>query len=223
MRIAEAYVGEYASGKSEVSINRARELAQRQEKVTLVDLDLMEPFYTLGPLKSGLETEGIRVISREAEKPFGLGETGNLLQPAARFALRQRGHVIFDVGHGVAGRQALHLLEGLGDETHFQVLAVVNPFRPLTATPLRIIRFIESLGKIDGIISNSHLGENTTLADIKNGSALVRKAASLLNLPLVAMTVAEAFAPDFTERTFKGMPLRFLKLYFAGKDRSTKI
>ncbi len=49
MYIGEAYVGEYASGKSEVAINRARQLAQRQEKVTLVDLDLMEPFLIQPP------------------------------------------------------------------------------------------------------------------------------------------------------------------------------
>jgi hypothetical protein len=223
MHIREAYVGEYASGKSEVAINRARELVQRQEKVTLVDLDLMEPFYTLGSLKENLEKEGIHVLAGEKEKPFGLGETGNLLQPGARFALRQRGNVIFDVGHGVAGHQALNLVEGLGEESNFQVLAVVNPFRPLTATPSRIISFIESLGRVDGIISNSHLGEATTPADIRSGTAVVRKAASLLNLPLVAVTVAEAFKPFFAKTSFEGTVLRYLKLYFSGKDRAAKI
>lgn len=223
MYVREAYVGEYASGKSEVAINRARELVQRQEKVTLVDLDLMEPFYTLGSLKEGLEKEGVEVLAGEKEKPFGLGETGNLLQPAARFALRRQGNVIFDVGHGWAGHQALNLVEGLWEESSFQILAVVNPFRPLTATPARIISFIESLGRVDGLISNSHLGEATTPADIQKGSVQVRKAASLLGLPLVAVTAAEGFKPFLNTTSFAGAPLRYLKLFFAGKDRAAKI
>jgi hypothetical protein len=186
-------------------------------------LDLMEPFYTLGSLKKILEEDGIEVLAGEKEKPFGLGETGNLLQPAARFALRRQGHVIFDVGHGWAGHQALNLVEGLWEESNFQALAVVNPFRPLTATPARITSFIESLGRVDGMISNSHLGEATTPADIKKGSIQVRKAASLLGLPLVAVTAAEVFKPFFDSTSFEGAPLRYLKLFFAGKDRAAKI
>ncbi|MFA4884869.1 MAG: 4Fe-4S dicluster domain-containing protein [Desulfotomaculaceae bacterium] len=48
-RIVEAYVGEYAAGKSESAINRALEVVRQGRKVTLVDLDLVEPFYTLRP------------------------------------------------------------------------------------------------------------------------------------------------------------------------------
>ena len=57
-RVLEAYIGEYASGKSENAVNRALELAHLGRKVTLVDLDLVEPCYTLRPLKRKLEEEG---------------------------------------------------------------------------------------------------------------------------------------------------------------------
>ena len=50
-RVLEAYVGEYASGKSEIAINRALELKKLQHQVTPVDLDIVEPFYTLRPIK----------------------------------------------------------------------------------------------------------------------------------------------------------------------------
>jgi Mrp family chromosome partitioning ATPase len=50
-RVLEAYTGEYASGKSENAVNRAVELARQGRRVTLVDLDLVEPCYTLRPLK----------------------------------------------------------------------------------------------------------------------------------------------------------------------------
>ena len=62
-RIVEAYIGEYASGKSEVAINRSLELKSQGRQVTLVDLDTVEPFYTLRPLKNKLESQGLNVIS----------------------------------------------------------------------------------------------------------------------------------------------------------------
>ena len=58
-RIVEAYIGEYASGKSENAVNRALTLAKQGREVTLVDLDLVEPVYTLRPLISLLEEKGV--------------------------------------------------------------------------------------------------------------------------------------------------------------------
>lgn len=43
----EAYVGEYASGKSEVSVNRALALHAQGIEVTLADLDLVVSAYTI--------------------------------------------------------------------------------------------------------------------------------------------------------------------------------
>ena len=51
IRVGKAYGIEYASGKSEMAINRAIELKELGHIVTLVDLDTVEPFYTLRPLK----------------------------------------------------------------------------------------------------------------------------------------------------------------------------
>ncbi|MEN6347924.1 MAG: hypothetical protein ABFD08_00795, partial [Syntrophomonas sp.] len=62
MRVVEAFIGEYASGKSEIAINRALELKEAGSKVTLADLDTVEPFYTLRPLKELLESKGLKVI-----------------------------------------------------------------------------------------------------------------------------------------------------------------
>ena len=61
-RVVEAYVGEYASGKSELAINRALELKNQGRMVTLVDLDTVEPFYTLRPVKKMLEEKGLVII-----------------------------------------------------------------------------------------------------------------------------------------------------------------
>ena len=43
MRTVEIYTGAYASGKSENALNRAIEYAKNNKKITLVDLDTVEP------------------------------------------------------------------------------------------------------------------------------------------------------------------------------------
>ena len=68
----EAYVGEYASGKSEMAINRALELKSEGRQVTLVDLDTVEPFYTLRPIKERLEQEGLDVIGLSSSDSLSL-------------------------------------------------------------------------------------------------------------------------------------------------------
>ncbi len=131
-RVVEAYVGEYASGKSELAINRALELRIQGHMVTLVDLDTVEPFYTLRPLKKMLEEKGLIIISYSSEDAFGLGETGAMLNPAARWALWREGDIILDIGYGVFGAKTLNLVEGALESTELRVIAVINYTRPMT-------------------------------------------------------------------------------------------
>ena len=59
-RVVDAFVGEYASGKTEVSINRALDLSREFGTVTLLDLDTEEPVYTVRSVKPVLEERGLR-------------------------------------------------------------------------------------------------------------------------------------------------------------------
>lgn len=115
MRIVEAYIGEYAAGKSEVALSRALELAQGGSQVTLVDLDLVEPCYTLRPLQQDLKAGGVDVIAWETKELIGLGEAGTILKPQARWSLKRPGNIILDIGYGVEGSRILQLLEGIAD------------------------------------------------------------------------------------------------------------
>jgi hypothetical protein len=113
VRIVEAYIGEYAAGKSEVALSRALELAQGGSQVTLVDLDLVEPCYTLRPLQQDLKAGGVDVIAWETKELIGLGEAGTILKPQARWSLKRPGNIILDIGYGVEGSRILQLLEGI--------------------------------------------------------------------------------------------------------------
>ncbi|MDW7650855.1 MAG: hypothetical protein SCK29_11455 [Bacillota bacterium] len=216
MRVLEAYVGEYASGKSENAINRALELLGGEIPVTLVDLDLVEPFYTLRPLKRELEAKGLHIIAWETQETMGLGEAGSVLKPEMRWVLKKEGHVILDVGYGVSGSRIFNLLEGI-EESKLKVFAVINVARPMTASREDILHYLQGFGRIDGLVNNSHLGDETDLEIIREGVDTVSEVADILGIPVVATSVDERFRDHFADGTdHRGNPVRFL-IRFMGR------
>ncbi len=211
-RIVEAYIGEYASGKSEIAINRALELRNQGRPVTLVDLDIVEPFYTLRPLKEKLEQLGLNVVSFSRADSFGLGETGAMLNPRARWALRQEGDIILDIGYGVYGAKTLNLVEGAAESEELQVYAVVNYSRPMTGTKERIKEYVSGLGHVDGIIANTHLGDQTDIPVILEGDAIIIEAAAELGIPVQCIIVVEELA-GLINATELGLPVKVIKRY----------
>ncbi len=211
MRIIEAYVGEYASGKSENAVNRAMELASQGREVTIVDLDLVEPFYTLRPLKTMLESKGLNVIAWNTKDTFGLGEAGYVLKPEMRWALRRSGDIIFDVGYGVQGLKIFNLVENAFDNEDLKIYAVVNISRPLTSTAEDVISYLSYFGSVDGLINNSHLGEYTDLEVIEEGMRTVTEVSRLTRIPVVATTMEKNFAPLVDNEYFMGFPVRFIE------------
>lgn len=215
-RIVEAYTGEYASGKSEVAVNRALDLAKEGRRVTLVDLDIVEPCYTLRPLKKELSARGLTVLAWETGETAGLGEAGSVLRPENRWALKRPGDVILDVGYGVEGVKTLNLLEGVREEPALQVLLVVNITRPLTATVEDIVAAVREMGRVDGLVNNTHLGDETTVEVVQEGARVVTGAARRAGLPVVATTAVRELAFQIGERDCCGNPVRPIIRYMKG-------
>ncbi len=210
-RIIEAYVGEYASGKSEIAINRALELQRMQRKVTLVDLDIVEPFYTLRPIKESLEKEGLNVIAYSRSDSFGLGETGAMLNPQARWALRNEGDVIFDVGYGIHGAKTLNLIEEAA-QSGITVLAVINYMRPMTGSVKLIKEYIKELGIVHAIVANTHLGDETTLDIIIKGNLEIFEAARQIEIPVAYIAIEEKHKESVNKEEFI-VPVKFIRRY----------
>ncbi|SFG98738.1 hypothetical protein SAMN05660649_03408 [Desulfotomaculum arcticum] len=212
-RVVEAYIGEYASGKSEVAVNRALDLAAGGRKVVLVDLDIVEPCYTLRPIKKELEAKGITVLAWETRDTVGLGETGNVLRAENRWALRRSGDIILDIGYGVEGAKTLNLLEDSGADPDLKIFAVINIARPMTSTVDEIVQYVRDLGRVDGLINNSHLGDDTDLEIVQDGTRVVGAAAEKLGLPLVATTAVGEIAALIGPVDIAGNPVRKLVRY----------
>ncbi|MEG6617124.1 hypothetical protein V6C27_11970 [Peptococcaceae bacterium 1198_IL3148] len=212
-RIVEAYVGEYASGKSEVAVNRALELGKKQHKVHLVDFDIVEPCYTLRPIKKQLMEQGIEVVAWETRDTVGLGEAGNVIKPAARWVLLREGDIILDIGYGVEGSKTLNLLEGVDKEPNLKIYAVVNISRPMTSNVKEIVEYVRDLGPIHGLINNTHLGDETTPEIVQRGARVVTEAAKELGIPLVATYAVRDVAAAMGEHDCMGNVVRPLDRY----------
>lgn len=209
-RIVEAYTGEYAGGKSENALNRALELAGLGRKVTLVDFDIVEPVYTLRPIQEELIALGITVIAWKTKETMGLGEAGTTLKPSAKWALWHQGDIILDIGYGVEGVKTLNLLEGADADPDLKVIVVINISRPMTATVADIVEQVRESGRIDGLLNNTHLSDETTAAVVQEGARVVTEAARLLELPVVATAAMAKIAQEIGPVDCMGNPVRAL-------------
>ncbi|MBO7672836.1 hypothetical protein J6S88_05430 [bacterium] len=194
-RKVEVYAGAYASGKSETALNRARQYAKSGKKITLVDLDTVEPAYTLRPIAKQLEREGINVITQPDY--FGLGEAGSYITPTQQNCLSVDGDVIVDVGYGASGLDILDILNNIGDEGNMEIYLVVNTSKFETSSFDNIVEYVtfsEGLEKrewkkFSGFISNTHFGDETTKEDVIRGYELLKKVSDHLNIPIRAIGV----------------------------------
>ncbi|MCW2276974.1 hypothetical protein [Heliophilum fasciatum] len=211
----EAYIGEYASGKSENAVNRALALHADGRDVTLVDLDTVEPFYTLRPIKRSLEAQGLHVIAWETVDTVGLGEAGSLLRADMRWALHQQGDVILDIGYGVDGAKTLQLLQGREACPELRIIAVINTSRPMTASVEDIVEYVGELGPVDALLNNTHLGDETNLTVIREGARLVEEASRRLGLPVEATAVDERFRHLLDASDVMNHSIRYLQRWMA--------
>ena len=209
MRIVEVFAGAYASGKSETSINRARQYAKEGKRITLVDLDSVEPAYTLRPIAKELEKMGIHTITQPDN--FGLGEAASYVTSAQVNCLANDGDIIIDVGYGAGGLDVLDILTGIDKEKNIEIYLVVNTSKFETSTVENIIEYVEFASgggkyKFTGMISNTHFGDETTKEDIINGYNRLKIASEKLNLPIRAIGVDEKLSSEF-ENNYDGVEI----------------
>lgn len=219
-KTVEVYTGAYTSGKSEISINRALMLAAEGRKITLVDLDTVEPAYTLRPIKKELEANyNIDVITQEDYT--GLGEAGNVITGFQKNCLRLQNDTVIDVGYGVGGLDALEVLTNIDKQEKLNIYIVINTSKHETSTVENIIEYVKwtegtdekpNWKKFSGIIANPHFADATEVEDIRKGYEIIKEASEKLNLPIRALCVSEKLAENFDE-SYNGTPVWILKRF----------
>ncbi len=209
--IVEAYIGEYASGKSENAVNRAIYLCRQNLPVTLVDLDTVEPCYTIRPIKKELEALGIDVLAWETRDTVGLGEAGSVIKGSMRWALKRSGNIIMDIGYGVHGARIFNLIEGADTNPYLKIIAVINMSRPFTSSVDNIVDYVATLGRVDALLNNTHMDEETTVDIVQRGAQGVFEAARILGLPMIATSAVTVIAELMGDIDCMGNPVRKLE------------
>ncbi len=218
-RVVEVYTGAYTSGKSEISINRALALSKVQQQVTLVDLDTVEPAYTLRPIKNDLEKLGIKLIT--LIDAFGLGEAGNVITGEQKTCLSNPGTIVIDVGYGVGGLDILEVINGIDEEKNLKIYIIINASKHETSTVDNIVEYVkwsEGSGarkwkKFSGIISNTHFGDETELQDVIKGYEITKQAAEKLDLPIIAISASQKVYEQFEADSYDNLPIWPLNRY----------
>ncbi len=193
------FVGNYGSGKTEVAVNYALQLAAQGERVAIADLDIVNPYFRCREATERMEERDIRVIvprgaNRHGELPIVLPEVKGLLSGADQVA-------ILDVGGDDVGARALsHLAADFPDPGRYRLLQVINRSRPFTDTVdgcLRMRQQIETSSRlfVTGLVSNTHLIMETTPATVLEGVEFAREVAERADLPL-EMVVVPAWLAD---------------------------
>jgi hypothetical protein len=199
-------VGHFGSGKTEIALNGALDLAAAGVPITLADLDVVKPYFRSRSARAILADSGIELLA-----PSGANVHADLpiIVPQIRSQLRDPNHrLIMDVGGDEVGARVLGSLSDVVPFDDTDCLLVLNFRRPSTPDPeaaLLMIREIEAVGRVpvSGLISNTHLMEETTPAVVIGGYRKAVETARLAELPLVAVTVTEDLAADLREEEFE--------------------
>ena len=183
--------GHYGTGKTEFSVNFARELAEAGRRVALADLDIVDPYFRSREQRAWLEQLGVTVVASNLQDDIDLPA----LSPRIEGVLRDRQcDVILDVGGDDMGARVLGRFARALDARRAEMLFVLNINRPQTATAAEAAAYLDEIARaagrpFTGIVNNTHLYEKTTMADVAEGNAAAEALSALTGLPVRFHTV----------------------------------
>ncbi len=205
------FAGHYGSGKTNIAVNFALKVREQTEgKVSLADLDIVNPYYRAKDSTDILEEKGIRLISSD----FANSNVDLPAMPSEAYSVidDKETYAVCDVGGDDRGAYALgRYRDGILSQD-YEMLLVINKFRPLTRdieSLLEIKAEIEAAAGIPftGIVNNSNLGLQTTTQDVISSFDYAAAAAEATGLPLRFTAVWEKIAPELCDKYENIMPI----------------
>ena len=192
--------GHYGSGKTNIAVNYALSLREKGLPVALADLDIVNPYFRSKDSTPELEKAGVKVIALQfanssVDLPALPSEAYSLVQDRSRYA-------VLDIGGDDRGAYALgRFVPYILEENDYEMLYVVNFFRPLTtpvAEAVEVMREIEGACglRFTGIVNNSNLGAETTADLVKSTYGKAEELCRETGVPLFAVTAEASVAAD---------------------------
>lgn len=194
------FMGHYGSGKTFISVNYAVALAKMGKKVSIYDLDIVNPYFRTIDAKNTLEKENVELVvspyaQTNVDLPAMNAKAYQMLDDKTRYA-------VADIGGDDRGALALgRFYEKIQEENNYDSLFVINKYRPETRDiegAIEIMQEIEFASKIKftGIVSNANLGKETTVDTVLSGVEFAKELSSKINLPLKFTGVLRQLSND---------------------------
>lgn len=211
--------GHYGSGKTNIAVNIALNLAKESPKpVTIVDLDIVNPYFRTADFTDQLEEAGIKVIAP-------LYARTNLDSPAlppeiAAIFTSDCGPAVIDVGGDDAGAVALGQFSGRIEAAGYDLFYVINAKRYLTREPeetVSLLRDIEAISRLKAtrLINNTNLGRETTVSTVLESVEYAEQVSKRTMLPIAFTCVGRELAQTDGLRSLPGLfPVELL----SGRD-----
>lgn len=181
------HIGHFGSGKTELSLSMALDMAAQGNRIALMDLDIVNPFFRSGEQRKMLEAAGVSVVA-----PLFVNTTVEVPAMPPEVLSAFTGFYdcsILDVGGDPEGATALGRYHEYLERADKRVRCIVNVRRPFTSTPDDIAgmaREMQERGRIriDSLVNNTNLSGETTPEVVLEGERIVLAAAELLGIPL---------------------------------------
>ena len=194
--------GHYGSGKTNFSANLAVDLASKGEKVTVADLDIVNPYFRSADFEELFGSRGITLAAP-------MYANSNLDIPAISFDLEriasEEGYLVVDVGGDDAGAIALGRYAKAFSEISGSVdmLYVVNCRRFLTRTAeeaLELMYEIEAAAgmKHTAIVNNTNLLYETTAEVLEQSEAFAAEISRKSGLPIAYTCIPLGISANVT-------------------------
>lgn len=180
-------VGHYGSGKTEFAANYARWLLERGRNPIIADMDIVNPYFRLREKNEYYTKLGIKVVSSYYPGEHHLDAPA--LTAELRYCFETAEDSVIDVGGDANGAVVLARYAHHLDNRPYNMWLAVNANRPMTATPMDVMEYIDQIEyasklKINGLLNTTHMLDETTGEDLERGDALVRQVAAERGLPV---------------------------------------
>lgn len=209
------FAGHYGSGKTNIAVNYSALIRKTTGKnVALADLDIVNPYYRAKDSTDRLEELGIRMIS----SPFANSNVDLPALPSEAYAIidDENTYAVCDVGGDDRGAYALGRYRDGIMKSDYEMLMVVNMYRPLTRTVEEVLEMkaeIEAAAGIPftGIVNNSNIGPLTTKEDVVKSFDFIAEISKETGLPLRFTAVWDKIYCELSETYENLMPLTLQK------------
>ena len=212
------FAGHYGSGKTNIAVNYAMQLAGEGKPVSIADLDIVNPYFRTADSAKELEAAGVHLIrpqfaNTNVDLPALPAEAYRLLTDKTSYG-------IMDIGGDDRGAYALgRYVPAIKEENDYRMVFVANCYRPLTRMPeeaMEVMAEIEAACslKFTDIVNNSNLGTETNADTVLQSIAYIDKLSELSGLPVFMHTAKAEIAAELSQKLPNVMAMTLQEKYF---------